>query len=400
MKDFESRKIVEALRSGISSHEVGLYFSSARPRIMEEIQRALDEVASDGKAAGRVITGKYGEGKTHLLNTVRGIAHSRNMVVSSVTISKETPLSNAGGLYGKIIQGTYLPEYPQPGIAPALGRLSLNTQPTPSLLEYTLTHLTTNKLYYLLKSYLGTQDEEEKYLLGADLEGDFIAPALLRKIYRRVFGEPAVFNGNFVRSKHFIDYLTFLSRCFHALGYSGWVILFDEAELIGRLGRKSREKAYQTMHNFLRPTQLEGVYSIFALGASFVPDVIEAKQEHFGVEQDERLLPAEKTAILEVLYEIEGATQLAPLTREETAEILTKILLYHGKAYGWEPKIGKEEFMQATDPYGYLLRTRIRAAIEMLDQLYQYGTVGDIRVSELGEISFAEEEGSTLEEFL
>jgi hypothetical protein len=57
-------------------------------------------------------------------------------------------------------------------------------------------------------------------------------------------------------------------------------------------------------------------------------------------------------------------------------------------------------FLLATDPYGYLLRTRIRAAIEMLDQLYLYGKVSNIQVGELGQIRFDEDENVSLEEFL
>ena len=400
MTNFESRKIIEALRSGISSYDVGLYFSSGRPGIMKEIQEALDSVAESGSSGGYIITGKYGEGKTHFLNTVRGVAHSQNMVVSTVTISKETPLSNAGQLYAKVIQGTYLPGYLQPGIAPVLARLSLNAPPTQSLLEYSFTRLETNRLFYLLKSYLGTQDDEEKYLLGADLDGDFIAASMLRKIYKRIYGEPAALNRSFIKSKHFTDYVSFLSKCFRLLGYSGWLILFDEAELIGRLGRVSRMKAYQTMHGFLQPDHSEGVYSIFAFNSSFIPDVIEAKQEYRGVEQSEKLFPSEREAIYEILSRIERATQLAPLTREETSDILAKILTYHGRAFNWEPRMGKDDFMRATDPYGYLLRTRIRAAIEMLDQLYQYGKVGAIQIGELGDIRFNDDEDSSLEEFV
>jgi hypothetical protein len=36
----------------------------------------------------------------------------------------------------------------------------------------------------------------------------------------------------------------------------------------------------------------------------------------------------------------------------------------------------------------------------MLDQLFQYGEVGDIRASELSDISFEEDEGASLEEFV
>jgi hypothetical protein len=112
------------------------------------------------------------------------------------------------------------------------------------------------------------------------MEGDFITPSALKKIYRRIVGEPAVFNGNFVRSKHITDYIAFLSRLFRLLGYDGWVILFDEAALIGRLGRRSRQKAYLHMRNFLAPNRGESIYSVFAFNASFIQDVVEAKHEY------------------------------------------------------------------------------------------------------------------------
>lgn len=400
MAKFEALAIIEALRSGIASREVGRYFSSARPKVIGEIQEALDRISDGGHSSGKIITGKYGEGKTHLLNTAIGMAHDQNMVASIVTLSKETPLSNPGQVYAKIIQNTTLPGHPHPGIAPALEKLSLNVPPTPELLEYSLTHLENNKLYYLFKSLLATQDEEERYLLAADLGGDFIAPAALRKIYRRVFGESATFNTPFVKAKHVMDYFAFLAKVFRSCGYNGWLILFDEAELIGRLGRKSRHKAYLNMNRFLNQDSIDGMYSIFAFSASFVPDVIDAKHEYEGVEQNASLYPAEVSVLTNILDKIASAPQLTPLDRTETKEALEKILLYHGQAYDWTPKIEAEDFMHATDPYGYLLRTRIRAAVEILDQLYQYGEIGDIQVSALGDIIFDEDEQASLEEFL
>ena len=92
MYDIEARHIIEALRSGIPSRAVGQYFSEARPKIMKEISNRLDMVCDQGKSSGMIISGKYGEGKTHLLNTVFNLAHSNNMVVSYLSLSKETPM--------------------------------------------------------------------------------------------------------------------------------------------------------------------------------------------------------------------------------------------------------------------------------------------------------------------
>jgi hypothetical protein len=392
-RDYRSGRIIEALRSGIPSREVGYCFSSARPRIMREIGDALDRLADGGQSGGRIISGKYGEGKTHLLNTVFSMAQERNMAVSVVTLSKETPLSSLHTLYPKILQGTYLPGQVQPGLSSVFERLSSGSPAAAPLLEYCLAGLAANKLYYVLKSYLGTQDDEEKYLLLGDIEGNFMANATLRQIYRRIYGEPAVFNVSFAKSRHLPDYFAFLSRLFSLLGYSGWVLLFDEAELIGRLGKRARQRAYINMSGLLRPARAESCYCMFAFNASYAPDVIEAKHEHANLEAS-LLLPEERSIVDAMLTEIASATQLLPLDRDETLEILGKICQYHGDAYGWRPDIDLGALLAAAERHGYLLRTRIRTAVEMLDQIYQYGETEDIRVSALGQITFDEDDAS------
>ncbi|MDR2087843.1 MAG: ATP-binding protein [Clostridiales Family XIII bacterium] len=393
MNDYRAGRIIEALRSGIPSREVGYCFSSARPGIMREMQDALEHLAENRQSGGRILSGKYGEGKTHLLNTVFNMAQERNMAVSTVTLSKESPLSSLHTLYPKILQNTYLPKQVQPGISVVLEQLSSGHPIVASLLEYCLTRLGVNKLYYVLKAYLGTQDDEEKYLLLGDLEGNFMANTTLRQIYRRIYGEPAIFNVAFAKSRHLQDYFAFLSHLFLLFGYDGWVLLFDEAELIGRLGRKSRLKAYLNMDEFLRPARTEASHCIFAFNASYTPDVIEAKHEHARLD-DAQLTEAERERVEATLAEIASATQLLPLNREETMEIVEKICQYHGQAYGWQPNLNVEELLSAVEKHGYLLRTRIRTVVEMLDQLYQYGETDDIRINELSRVTFEEEDAS------
>ena len=82
----------------------------------------------------------------------------------------------------------------------------------------------------------------------------------------------------------------------------------------------------------------------------------------------------------------------AELTKEEIREILMSIQEFHGKAYDWNPELSSETLLQATESGGYLLRTKIRAAIEFLDQLYQYGEAGETRITELGKECLDEED--------
>ena len=389
MYDIEARHIIEALRSGIPSRAVGQYFSEARPKIMKEISGRLDLVSEQGKSSGMVICGKYGEGKTHLLNTVFNLAHSNNMVVSYLSLSKETPMDKLYLVYQKLIQNTYLPRRQQPGFMHELGKISANSPVANEMLLYAAKQLETDKLYYLFRSYLNTEDSDEKFLLQADLEGDFIANAPLKKIYRRIFNQPAKYNTNFTKTRHCGDYFSFMSHLFTQMGYHGWVLLVDETELMGRLGKKARLNAYRNMARFLLPEKrMESVFSIFALSSSYVEDVIEAKHEYENLAE---VYPEEQEPAKTVLDLLIKAPQLLPLTREEIHEVLDKIQDFHGRAYEWTPNLSTDALWEAAGAGGYLLRTKIRTAIEFLDQLYQYGKAGKTTVNELGEESFVED---------
>ena len=389
MYDIEARHIIEALRSGIPSRAVGQYFSEARPKIMKEISGRLDMVCDSHRSSGMVICGKYGEGKTHLLNTVFNLAHSNNMVVSYLSLSKETPMDKLYLVYQKVIQNTYLPKRQQPGFMHELEKISANSPIANEMLLYAAKHLETDKLYYLFRSYLNTEDSDEKFLLQADMEGDFVANAPLKKIYRRIFGQPVKYNVNFTKTRHCGDYFSFMSRLFTQMGYHGWVILIDETELMGRLGKKARLNAYRNMARFLLPEFCpENTFSIFALSASYVEDVIEGKHEY---ENLSAVHPEEQEPARTVLDILSRAPQLLPLTRLEIREVLYKIQDFHGKAYEWTPNVSLSSLVESTQAGGYLLRTKIRAAIEFLDQLYQYGKAGQTTVNELGEETFTED---------
>lgn len=389
MYDIEARHIIEALRSGIPSRAVGQYFSEARPRVIREISERLDMVSEHGKSSGMIISGKYGEGKTHLLNTVFNLAHSNNMVVSYLSLSKETPVDKLYLVYQKLIQNTYLPKRQQPGFMHELEKISANSPVANEMLLYAAKQLETDKLYYLFRSYLNTEDSDEKFLLQADLEGDFIANAPLKKIYKRIFNQPVKYNVNFTKTKHCSDYFAFMSHLFIQMGYHGWVVLIDETELMGRLSKKARLNAYRNMANFLLPDRCpEATFSIFALSASYAEDVIEAKHEY---ENLALIYPEEQEPARTVLDLLSRAPQLLPLTRDEIHEILYKIQDFHGRAYEWTPNLSIDSLAEATQSGGYLLRTKIRAAIEFLDQLYQYGKAGKTTINELGEEVYTED---------
>lgn len=390
MSNFEARHIIEALRQGVPSRAVGQYFSEARPGIMKKITDAMNHVAEEGCSQGMIVTGRYGEGKTHLLNTVFSFAHDGNCAVSFVSLSKETPMDKPYLLYQKIIANTYLPRHVQPGFSQILEGMTPNSPAASALQFFAVGDLETDKLFYVLKSYLNTQEEEERFALLSDLEGDFIANAQLRRIYRRIFGIPAKFNTSFSKTKHSMDYFYFMSRLFKELGYAGWVILVDEAELMGRLGKKARIKAYQNMYPFLHgDPMLANTFTLFALSSSYAEDVIDGKHEFDNLEES---MADNQDKARYVLNAMLKAPELLPLSEEEIRQTLLRVQEFHAQAYDWDPQVSAETLLQASlAGGGYLLRTKIRAAIEFLDQLFQYGEACGTRIDSLGSETFEEE---------
>lgn len=390
--DMESRHIIEALRSGIPSRIVGRCFSDARPKILKELSGHIEDVCERQKSAGMIISGKYGEGKTHLLNTVFNMASENNMVVSYLSLSKETPMDKLHLLYPKLMANTYLPKRLQPGFAQVFDTMTAGSRLASEMISYAAGQLQTDKLYYLLRACLNTEDAEEKFQLLADLEGDFIANATLRQIYKRIFNQTVKYNVNFSKTKHCRDYFAFMSHFFVQLGFSGWVILIDEGELMGRLSKKGRLNAYRNMAYFLFPQrEFESVFSLFAYSASYVEDVVIGKHDFENLEE---IHPVEPEPMRSVLGQIVKTPQLSPLTEKEIREILEKVREIHGRAYRWDAGIDIESLVKASQNGGYLLRTRIRAAIELLDQEYQYGEAGEAVIGTVAESSYEEENGA------
>ena len=396
--DMESRHIIEALRSGIPSRIVGRCFSDARPKMLRELSGHIDDVCERQKSSGMIICGKYGEGKTHLLNTVFHMASENNMVVSYLSLSKETPMDKLHLLYPKLMANTYLPRRLQPGFAQIFDTMTAGSKLASEMISYAAGQLQTDKLYYLLRACLNTEDAEEKFQLLADLEGDFIANVTLRQIYKRIFNQPVKFNVNFSKTKHVEDYFAFMSHLFVQLGYSGWTILIDEGELIGGFSKKGRLNAYRSMAYFLFPRKsFESVFTLFAFSANYAEDVIFGKHDFENLEE---LYPEGPEPMRSVLNLIIKTPQLSPLSEKEIREILEKIREIHGKAYHWDAAVDTDALVKAAKGGGYLLRTRIRAAIELLDQMYQYGETGEATIGAVTEITYKEDAEASQEGIL
>ena len=88
-----------------------------------------------------------------------------------------------------------------------------------------------------------------------------------------------------------------------------------------------------------------------------------------------------KRLVKSVLDRIVDAEELRSLTEDELTYSLKTIVEIYSKAYGKDYSEYADKVIGTAMSSGYLLRTKIRAAIEALDQISQYGDEGDIFAS-------------------
>ena len=372
---FEAVRIVEILRSGISSRYLANIFLYGREALLEAIQQDLEAVA-EGALRTLILRGDYGEGKTHFLNAIFNLAQERNFAVSSVVLSKDTPFNRLDLVYPKLIAETYLPDTVEPGLEALLRDIPPNSDMALELMEFVRQELHP-KIACVLENYWQTPDSYHRYLLYNDLAGEWMPLKILRSLNQINFNKNVKLP-KFIARQGVWDYLRFWAYLIRARGYKGWVILFDEFELVGALGVGGRGEAYCNLAHFIFPREgmaPESTFVVFSIASSFwtihllserKPDLekIPAWFISRGERQKAELAKRAMNALLQ------RSVTLSPLTAEKVQQLLSAIKDMHAYAYEWNPFIDMYEIAEKVKHDR--LRTKIRYAIEYLDLKYLY----------------------------
>lgn len=394
MRDFDSMAVIEALRSGISSRRLSAIFTYGREGRLEQVMQLLDSVAAGNGQKATLIKGDFGEGKTHFLNNIFNHALGKNFVVSFVVLSKETPFSRLDRVYPKIVGATYLPGAVEPGIEMLLRDVRPGSDLAGRLLAFADQELHP-KLYYVLKNYLEAGDTYQQHLLIGDLSGEWLPVSSLKSLHKLNMGK-SVKIAKFSAKDHVWDYFRLLANLIKSRGYAGWVILFDEFELVGTLGAMSRADAYCNLGKFLFPQDralLPATYAVFSISARFWEDrllnekhpdfdIIPSKLNSKGAGPLADLVKRALNALLQDVISLES------LSSSEVEKILLAVRDLHAKAYDWQPDFSLERVMAETRQNR--LRTKIRYALEYLDLEYLYQCEPQLRAQHLDEAALDE----------
>ena len=352
------RRAVEALRSGVPNMDAVIALGSGQGEIEDRFTGLLDGMDEPGNGrSGRpsmLLGAGFGEGKSHLLTHLSQLARSAGFVVSTVVISTETPLHDPAKVLRAAVESAIAPDGARDVVAEAAATLDTDGPGYAELMRWLRgPGQDMNERFeatLLLHQRLGTDapgaDEEFLDTIVRFWSGDPLPMPDLRRQLKAV-GEAKTFSFAPVKVRDLArQRLRFLPRLLRAGGHIGWVLFFDEVELIGRYSLLQRGKAYAELARWLDGDPRdkgEPLITVAAITDDFEAAVLLGKNDNEILPQRLRDKQTEEYAEVAALAEvgmrhIQG--DLIPLVPPDEAELdraYNTLKKLHGSAFGWEP---------------------------------------------------------------
>lgn len=379
-EQIRDRRAIEALRSGVPNRDAVRVLGCAQPEIEARFQDLLAQ-AREGSATGQpggslLIAGDFGSGKSHLLEHFQHLALDQKFVCSKLVVSKEMPLYDPARVYRAAIAGAVVPGAVGSALTEVAARLD------PARPEYVAFRSWVNgeagldprfaATLYLHERGRGDYEMQERIL--AFWSGWRINTSEIRKALKPLGASSAFFSIDKAPPARelAIQRFKFVSRLMVAAGYSGWVLLLDEVELIGRYSFLQRARSYAEiarLSNKLQGESIPCMASVLAITKDFEEAVLEGRNDRERIPG--KLRASSLPAHLALSSQAERGMRLIsrerlPLQPPDQAQLLQAYLktkATHAKAYGWSPPdAGSPERLGSTP-----MRTYVRFWINEWD---------------------------------
>ena len=251
-----ARRAVEALRSGVPSRDGVAALGSGQSDIEDRFAGLLDGVGTVRSPAprGLLLGGGFGSGKSHLLEHLTRLALDRGFAVSRVVISKETPLHDPTKVLRAAVESAVSPDGAIGAVAEAAAGLDPGSPGYAELLRWA-SGGPVDERFPLTASLLPRAQAAGEDFADAIVRfwsGDRLAVADLRR-QAKLAGEGRRTLAAVPVRELAIQRFRFLARLFVAAGCEGWVLLFDEVELIGRYTLLQRGRSYGQLADWMLP---------------------------------------------------------------------------------------------------------------------------------------------------
>lgn len=367
---------------------------------IDALLRDIDIIA-DGGAAFRFIVGKYGSGKSFLLQTIRNYATERGFVVVDADLSPERRFVGAKGqglaTFKELMKNMSTKTKPDGGALPLiLERWISGIQSAVAAEDGVLPgdpafdRLVEQKVYQVTGNLQGMVNgfEFAKAVLlyyEAYLSGDDSLKSNVLKWFRGEYPTKTEakreLNINFiVTDDTWYDFLKIFAEFMVYAGYRGMLVLIDELVNLFKIPhsatRQSNYEKILTIYNDVLQGKAQHIG--FLIGGT--PQCIEDKYKGvFSYEALRSRLSEGRFASDTVKDMLSPIIRLKMLTYEEMYVLIEKLVQMHGQLFSYEPKLTQEElvaFLSAeynrvgADTH-ITPREIIRDFIEFLNILYQ-----------------------------
>jgi hypothetical protein len=336
------RTALEALRAGVPNRAAVLLLGSVEDAIEDRFAAGLAGVWGSEPSPGVLFTGGFGAGKSHLLGFLREVALRENFVVSTVSISKETPLSVPLAVFSAALRNTIVPGHTDDAMTVALG--ALQAQPAAAQALAALVSASGSgfsPVFAAMLHLLGRQvpaellHRLEGFLSGAKLPGPALRQALSQAGVRGMFNITGATESSLALQRE-----RFAPLLFRAAGFAGWCVLIDEVELIGRYSPLQRARAYAELARWLGlggAPPIPGLHVAGAITDDFASQIINGRQDDEKLPDRLRLKgePALADMALAAMRAIEAAPVLNPPSDADLERHAARLREAYADSYGW-----------------------------------------------------------------
>ncbi|OUO94142.1 ATP-binding protein [Cloacibacillus sp. An23] len=416
-----AQTILNSLKGGVVPR-VGLpYITVGRKNEIEALLHDVD-ITAEGGASFRFIVGRYGSGKSFLIQTIRNYVMDRGFIVADADLSPERRLQGTRGqglaTYRELIGSLSTKTKPEGGaltlvldrwISGVRAQTVQETGLEPG--DPALTKAVDRKIYEVTSTVSElVHGFEFARLLSvyyhAYVEDDDVMKAKVTRWFRGEYtlkreAKDELGVSIIITDDDWYEYLKIFAVFFRMAGYAGMMIMIDELVNLYKIPNSvTRQYNYEkllTMYNDV----LQGRARYLGVIMGATPQAVEDRRR--GLYSYEAL----RSRLAEGKFSRPGARdllapviRLEPLTPEEMLVLCEKLSDMHAGLYGYRKKPGTEdlarfvrlEYERVGADQNITPREVIRDFIELLDLMYQNPELTMDGLLQSGDFNYAKPE--------
>lgn len=375
--------ILNSLKGGVVPR-IGLPYITVGREV--EIRALLTDLSliADGGASFRFLVGRYGAGKSFLLQTIRTHAMGEGFVVADADLSPERRLQGGQGqglaTYRELIRNISTKTRPEGGALNLIldrwvascadaDESAVNAQLAP--LEEMVHGFDFARMLRRYRAAVSEGDEEAMGRVTKWIRGEYRT----KSEARAELGSSTI-----ISDDDWYDYVKLIARFLVCSGYKGMLVLIDELVNLYKIPNAiTRQYNYEKILTMYNDT-LQGKAQYLGMIMGGTPTSIEDRRRGvFSYEALRSRLAQGRFAREDLKDMLAPIIRLQPLTYEELLVLIEKLMQIHAGYFGWTPTLTendlvnflKIEFGRVGADTHLTPREVIRDFIELLDILCQ-----------------------------